>query len=451
MNNKNPKILSITKTNKKVEVNEKKVIKDDGNKTSTQKENVKPEKKEETKKISSIEKQFKFKHWKIKDKPLPPPTFVMNHYKSTIGLFSKIYGRNDFKWRVGIIIIVGLLMSFTSLLFIQNTGVYISGTSGIFQGIARVVKMSLKKEGNLPEDTINLIYQIMFYVIYLTTNIPLIIFSFYKMGKKFTILSTIVVVLSNVVPLAINQIPGINNFFVFGDTRIPDTKIDGVYAIPNAAYRNDLYLLNFEGLERELAISMFLYALFAGLINGLAYSMATAVGGSTGGLDFISFFFAYKKKKPIGPILLTFNVSSVLLSVTLGSFVSGGIADDSNWTFQNYVSQNLMSGVIYTIVVITVLNVLFPKDKVVKIQIYCEDVMAIRNYLYSVNFNHSLTINTTTGGYSLQEKKNIEIICLYIEVPKIIRRLKEVKKDMMVTISPIKGIDGKLSVEDALN
>ena len=451
MNNKNPKILSITKTNKKVEVNEKKVIKDDGNKTSTQKENVKPEKKEETKKISSIEKQFKFKHWKIKDKPLPPPTFVMNHYKSTIGLFSKIYGRNDFKWRVGIIIIVGLLMSFTSLLFIQNTGVYISGTSGIFQGIARVVKMSLKKEGNLPEDTINLIYQIMFYVIYLTTNIPLIIFSFYKMGKKFTILSTIVVVLSNVVPLAINQIPGINNFFVFGDTRIPDTKIDGVYAIPNAAYRNDLYLLNFEGLERELAISMFLYALFAGLINGLAYSMATAVGGSTGGLDFISFFFAYKKKKPIGPILLTFNVSSVLLSVTLGSFVSGGIADDSNWTFQNFVSQNLMSGVIYTIVVITVLNVLFPKDKVVKIQIYCEDVMAIRNYLYSVNFNHSLTINTTTGGYSLQEKKNIEIICLYIEVPKIIRRLKEVKKDMMVTISPIKGIDGKLSVEDALN
>ncbi|MDE5774881.1 MAG: YitT family protein, partial [Malacoplasma sp.] len=443
--------FTTTKNNKKAEVSEKKIVKDNGNKTSTQKENAKPETKEATKTISSIEKQFKFKHWKIKDKPLPPPTFVMNHYKSTIGLFSKIYGRNDFKWRVGIIIIVGLLMSFTSLLFIQNTGVYISGTSGIFQGIARVVKMSLKKEGSLPDDTINLIYQIMFYVIYLTTNIPLIIFSFKKMGKKFTILSTIVVVLSNVVPLAINQIPGINNFFVFGDTRIPDTKIGEAFVIPNAAYRDDLYLLNFEGLERELAISMFLYALFAGLINGLAYSMATAVGGSTGGLDFISFFFAYKKKKPIGPILLTFNVSSVLLSVTLGSFVSGGIADDSNWTFQNYVSQNLMSGVIYTIVVITVLNVLFPKDKVVKIQIYCEDVMAIRNYLYSVNFNHSLTINTTTGGYSLQEKKNIEIICLYIEVPKIIRRLKEVKKDMMITISPIKGIDGKLSVEDALN
>ena len=32
-----------------------------------------------------------------KPKPLPPPTYVITHYKSTIGLFSKIYGRNDFK------------------------------------------------------------------------------------------------------------------------------------------------------------------------------------------------------------------------------------------------------------------------------------------------------------------------------------------------------------------
>ena len=110
-----------------------------------------------------------------------------------------------------------------------------------------------------------------------------------------------------------------------------------------------------------------------------------------------------------------------------------------------------MSGVIYTIVVSTVLHNLFPKDKIVKIQIYCEDVIAIRNYLYLNNFNHSLTINTTTGGYSLQEKKNIEIICLFIEVPKILAKIKEAKSEMMITISPISGIDGKLSVEEALN
>lgn len=372
-----------------------------------------------------------------KPKPLPPPTYVITHYKSTIGLFSKIYGRNDFKWRVGMAIIAGLLMSFASIICVQNTGVYISGTSGIFQGIARIVKTVLKKE-NVNDSTINLIYQLFFYGLYLITNVPLIIFSYKKMGKKFTILSSIVVILSNVIPLAINQINGVKEFFIFGNTTISDGQ--------------DLYLLDFSTSDNQVkAFSMFLYALFAGLINGLAYSIVVAVGGSTGGLDFISFFFAYKKKKPMGPILLIFNVSSILISVTIGSFIAGGINSSKNWTAYNFFSQNLMSGVIYTIIVSTVLHNLFPKDKIVKIQIYCEDVIAIRNYLYLNNFNHSLTINTTTGGYSLQEKKNIEIICLFIEVPKILAKIKEAKSEMMITISPISGIDGKLSVEEALN
>lgn len=370
-----------------------------------------------------------------KEKPLPPPTYVIHHYKSTIGIFSKIYGRKDFKWRIGIAIVVGLMMSFTSLVFIQNTGVYISGTSGIFQGIARVAKTAIAKQGDAA--LAETMYQILFYVLYLLTNIPLIIFSYKKMGKKFTILSAIVVIISNVVPLLINLIPEVKGVFVFGDTTHDTNK--------------DLYLLDFQGNNLVKAPSMFLYALFAGLVNGVAYAMIIAVGGSTGGLDFISFFFAYKKKKPMGAILLSFNAASVFLSSFIGSFLAGGIADPINWNFYNFLSQNFVASVIYTIIVTIVINNLFPKDKIVKIQIYAEDIMAIRNYLYSVNFNHSLTINTTTGGYSLQEKKNIEIICLFIEVPKIIKRLQELDQQMMITVAPIKGIDGKLSVEESLN
>lgn len=370
-----------------------------------------------------------------KEKPLPPPTYVIHHYKSTIGIFSKIYGRKDFKWRIGIAIVVGLMMSFTSLVFIQNTGVYISGTSGIFQGIARVAKTAIAKQGDAA--LAETMYQILFYVLYLLTNIPLIVFSYKKMGKKFTILSAIVVIISNVVPLLINLIPEVKGVFVFGDTTHDTNK--------------DLYLLDFQGNNLVKAPSMFLYALFAGLVNGVAYAMIIAVGGSTGGLDFISFFFAYKKKKPMGAILLSFNAASVFLSSFIGSFLAGGIADPINWNFYNFLSQNFVASVIYTIIVTIVINNLFPKDKIVKIQIYAEDIMAIRNYLYSVNFNHSLTINTTTGGYSLQEKKNIEIICLFIEVPKIIKRLQELDQQMMITVAPIKGIDGKLSVEESLN
>lgn len=374
-------------------------------------------------------------------KPLPPPTYVVTHYKSTIGFFSKVYQRSDMKWRVFIMCLVGLLMSFTSLLFIQNTGVYISGTSGIFQGVARVVKVIMKKN-EIDQRTVQLTYELLFYGLYLLTNIPLMIFSWFKMGKRFTILSSIPVVISNVLPLAFNQIPTINNFFIFGDVRLQDGNELRIF---------EVQLLNFHDSGNEKVVFMFLYSLFAGLINGVAYSMALAVGGSTGGLDFITFFLAYKKKKSIGPVMLIFNSSSVFISSFIGSFIAAGIVDVKYFTFYNFISQNLLSGIIYVLAINAIIGILFPKDRVVKIQIYCDDVIAIRNYLYSINFNHSLTINTTTGGYSLQEKKNIEIICLFIEVPKILSQVKKIDKYMLITITPIKGIDGRLSVEDALN
>lgn len=377
-----------------------------------------------------------------KAKPLPPPTYVVTHYKSTIGFFSKVYRRNDMTWRVFIMCIVGVLMSFTSLLFIQNTGVYISGTSGVFQGIARVLKVVMIKN-NVDQNIVNLSYQLLFYGLYLINNIPLIIFSWFKMGKRFTILSSIPVLISNILPLIMNQIPGINNFFIFGNTTNPDEILK----------HYEVQLLNFHDTAEsgQKAVYMFLYSIFAGLINGLAYSMALAVGGSTGGLDFITFFLAYKKKKTIGTVMLIFNSSSVLISSFIGSFLAAGIADPKFFTFYNFISQNLMSGIIYVLTINIVIAALFPKDKIVKIQVYCDDVIAIRNHLYSINFNHSLTINTTTGGYSLQEKKNIEIICLFIEVPKILSQIKKIDRYMLITITPIKGIDGRLSVEDALN
>lgn len=374
-----------------------------------------------------------------KAKPLPPPTYVVTHYKSTIGFFSKVYKRNDMKWKIGVMCIVGLLMSFTSIVFIQNTGVYISGTSGIFQGFARVARVLMLKE-NVTESVVDLAYQLMFYGLYLITNIPLMIFSWYKMGKKFTILSSIPVLISNILPLLINLIPGTKDLFIFGNTTNPDATLQ----------KYQVNLLNFDK-NGEYAIYMFLYSIFAGLINGVAYSMALAVGGSTGGLDFITFFLAYKKKKPIATTMLIFNASSIFISSFIGSFIAAGIVDSQYWTFYNVISQNFLSGIIYVITINVVISNLFPKDKVVKIQIYCDDVIGIRNYLYSINFNHSLTINTTTGGYSLQEKKNIEIICLYIEIPKILAQVKNIDKYMLITITPIKGIDGRLSVEDALN
>ena len=387
--------------------------------------------------------------------------FILTKFNSTIGWFSVFYSRSDMKWRILIAFIVGLVMSFVSIVMIQNTGVIVSGMSGIFQGIARITKTAVLKGSLLNEQSAEVLYTSMFYGFYLVVSIPLIIFSYFKIGKNFTILSSIPVVVSTVVPLLINLIPGTKELFVFGNTRPEVLKNMGsglsiekgelnkfgvqILTFVSAVNSNGAFIT--DGSKFGF---MFMYTAAAGLLNGLAYSMALAVGGSTGGLDFVSFYYSYKKNKSIGKMLLFFNMGSVLLTSIIGAYIPAIIAD-GNASYERFFSQNLVSGIIYSILVALVINLLFPKDKAVKITIYSEKAHKIRDYLYSKNFNHSLTINTTTGGYSMTEKKNIEIICMFIEIPRILREIRYCDIDTLVTITPLKGIEGKLRIENSIN
>lgn len=387
--------------------------------------------------------------------------FILTKFNSTIGWFSVFYSRSDMKWRILIAFIVGLVMSFVSIVMIQNTGVIVSGMSGIFQGIARITKTAVLKGSLLNEESAEVLYTSMFYGFYLVVSIPLIIFSYFKIGKNFTILSSIPVVVSTVVPLLINLIPGTKELFVFGNTRPEVLKImaSGLsiekgelnkFGVQILTFVSDVNSNGFFITDGSKFGFMFMYTAAAGLLNGLAYSMALAVGGSTGGLDFVSFYYSYKKNKSIGKMLLFFNMGSVLLTSVIGAYIPAIIAD-GNGSYERFFSQNLVSGIIYSILVALVINLLFPKDKAVKITIYSEKAHKIRDYLYSKNFNHSLTINTTTGGYSMTEKKNIEIICMFIEIPRILREIRYCDIDTLVTITPLKGIEGKLRIENSIN
>lgn len=395
--------------------------------------------------------------------------YVSTNFKSTIGLFSIFYSRNDMKWRIFVACMVGLIISFVSIVFVQNTGVVVTGLSGIFQGIARITKVVLNKHTNITNENIQSIYNAMFYGMYLLMNIPLMIFSYKKVGKNFTIISSIPVIISNVVPLLVNLIPGVSGVFIFGETTSNYIKIatdssgkviNYLEQINSDLHNNGVTILTFmykvdNGFlinDGPKFLSMLLYTLCAGIINGLAYSMVMAVGGSSGGLDFISFYFAYKKNKSLAPVLLGFNIGSVVLTTMLGSYISAIVVDPQKYSgYQYFFSQNLLTGFIYALTLSIVISNLFPKDKVVKITIYGSKVLKIRNHLYSKNFNHSLTINNTTGGYSLTEQKNIEIICMFIEIPKILQEIKSCDQPSLITITRIKGIEGKLTIENAIN
>ncbi|MGL4647403.1 MAG: YitT family protein [Mycoplasmoidaceae bacterium] len=389
----------------------------------------------------------KFKKYK---RPLNPK-YIVSTFKHPLGPLTYVFLKRDMWWRYSIAVLVGIFFAVSSFFFIKDIGLYSYGFSGIFQGIARIIKV-LASEKITDPDTLNNIYNALFYGLYLLANIPLIIFSYFKLGKRFTYLSTIVLIVSNVLPILMGFIPGINDIYIFG------------FIAPNESLvKYEVQLLTFFGSDLNYLGPLLIYAVIEGLIGGLFGALILAVSGSTGGLDFVSFYFSMKKGKPIGTILAYFNLASVFVSIFIGSYLAAGITDftwvgadqsvhtPTPFSYQTFFSQNLVASICMSIIASLTLNFLFPKDKKVKLTIYSNKISDLRDYFYEQNFNHSITINKNIGGYSLEEKQSIDIVCLYMEIPIILEWINTVDENSLTTISSLLGINGQLNVEDSID
>lgn len=369
--------------------------------------------------------------------------YITTKIKTNVSIFSHLHNTNNFWWRVILVFFVGMIGGLVSLFLVQNTGVYTFGLSGMIQGIARISRVSMLKNNANPIFA-ETIYSLLFYGLYILVNIPLLIFSWKKIGRKFTALTFLSILTSNLFPFLLSLIPGIQNIFLFGEVSPLSSDL------ANISNKYGVYLLTFNNLDSQKFISLFIYTLIASIIVGVCYSLTLTFNASTGGTDIISLHYSLKKNKSIGTILLYFNIGTVLFSVFVGSFLSAGIAD-GNFGYERFFSQNLVSAIIYSLISSLVVNRLFPKTKLIKLTIYSNKIQDIREYLYSKNFNHSLTINNTIGGYTMQSKQNIEIICFYMELPKLLHDVQQADDKSLITITPIIGLFGEMSVKKVID
>ncbi|MEG2245495.1 MAG: YitT family protein [Malacoplasma sp.] len=369
--------------------------------------------------------------------------YAISKIKTNVSIFSHLHNIKSFWWRVLVIIIVGMVGGLVSLFLVQNTGVYTFGLSGMIQGIARISKVSMLKN-NIDPVLAESIYSLLFYGLYILINIPLLIFSWKKIGRKFTILTLLSIVTSNLFPFLLSLIPGVENVFLFGEVSPISPELEHI------SKNYGVYLLTFNNVDSQKFISLFIYTLIASVTVGVCYSLTLTFNASTGGLDIVSLHYSMKKNKSIGSMILYFNIATILFSVFVGSFLSAGIAD-GNFGYERFFSQNLISAIIYSLISSLVLNRLFPKNKLIKLTIYSKKIQEIREYLYSKNFSHSLTINNTIGGYSMQSNQNIEIICFYMELPKLLNDVQKADDKSLITITPIIGLFGEMSVKKVID
>ena len=153
--------------------------------------------------------------------------------------------------------------------FVLATG----GVSGVSQIIALVVEL-ITKSADARSTIVS--------VGYIVLNIPLMIFSFFKIGKKFTVFTFINVILSSVF------------IKVFDMTGVAKTI---------AAYE-----INSEPVLNSIIVRV----LFAGVCTGLSSALAYTGGISCGGIDIVSFYLGTRKSTQVGRYSIIINCFIVL-------------------------------------------------------------------------------------------------------------------------------------------
>lgn len=337
-------------------------------------------------------------------------------------------------------------------LFIQYTGVYSAGLSAITQGISRLVRVLIAN--NDQQDLAKIISNILFWTLFSFINIPLVIFSYQKIGKHFTKMTVAGFLTADITGLILGFIPKANEFvLIFGNPLSNFSQLaDKGVQILSWDHNDDLVRI----------IPLFFYALVSSLLLSLLYAIIFIVGGSTGGTDFISYYYSVKKQKKLGTIFSLFNTGSLFLGTIIGSYISASLIKINNqnmnhqpsfnpWSFSLLFSPNFVISAVASLLFGILLNWLFPKYKMSKITVYSNNITQIAEQLIKNGYSHTFTIYQGVGAYSKNQISSAETICQYIEVSQLIRDLSALESNAIISVQKLDQVQGPMNILEKID
>ena len=283
--------------------------------------------------------------------------------------------------------------------FVLATG----GVSGIAQTIALVVELiSGSSESRIIIQSVG----------YTILNIPLLIFSFFKISKRFTIFTFINVILSSIF-ISVFSITGI-------------AKEVASFALPDNTGTSTL-VLN----------SIIVRVLFAGVCTGLSSAFAYTGGISCGGIDIVSFYLGARRSTQVGRYNIIIN-SFIVLTYALLRCI------DTNFTFV-YALYSAIFSAIYLMEAGMIIDAINLRNKKVSLQI-----ITSKEHMPEIiiaNFPHSATVTKGKGAYSGTEKTIFWMVISSSEVKRVVDIAKKIDEHVFITATPLKQVYGNFFIK----
>ncbi|MDO5389751.1 MAG: YitT family protein [Eubacteriales bacterium] len=278
----------------------------------------------------------------------------------------KFQAKEDGK-RILIICLASLLMAVNIKSFVRTGGLYPGGATGLTILIQRVAQLFLNVE--LPYSVVNL----------LLNAVPVYI-GFRFIGKKFTLYSCLMIVLTSVLT---DIVPG--------------------------------YTITYDTL---------LISIFGGMINGLVISVCLLVNATTGGTDFIAIFLSEKKGVDSFNIILALNV--VILA-------AAGILFGWDKALYSIIFQYASTQVLHTLYKKYQQNTLFVVTN--KPQEVSEVIAR--------ECNHGATILEGEGSYEHCERHVVYSVVSSAESKHVIHAVKETDPEAFVNVIRTEQLSGR--------
>ena len=265
---------------------------------------------------------------------------------------------------------------------VAGSSIITGGVGGVSQVITLILEiMNLNPDPYLMQS-----------ILYFALNIPILIFAFFKVGKRFAIVSAINVLFSSL-------------FIQLFDT-----------------------IELFKQIAESIKDEHLARVLFAGVLVGLGSAFAYKVDISCGGIDVFSYYFALRKSTSVGKYSAAINSGIIVLYTCLTIAYNNGEMIDVAFL-------NFMYAVVYLFVVMLVVDFVNVRNKKVQIQIISSHE-SLSSILIS-NLPHSTTVLEAKGGYSHQPKKVIYMTVSSNEVKRVVTLAKRVDNHAFITVCPL--------------
>lgn len=277
--------------------------------------------------------------------------------------------RHSFTFKIIVTIFLSVIYGLAIAFFLQPSHLISMGLTGIAQLVSSITNLN-------------------FGMLYFLLNIPGIILSFCKLGKRFTCYSVTSII---VVTLTTDLIPLLNLPEAFTHDRI-------------------------------------LNCMFAAMIMGFALGGLLKIGSSSGGLDFYALYCFKRFGIPFSYINLPINALIVILSGSL------------------FGIETMLYSIIFIIIREIILNVFYTNNQKIVVWIIGDDLTNIANYIHNNIGRGTSIFKAVEGGYTHNHKEVIMVVLNVFQFAMLKEEIHKINPNVFVSATKVYDVLGNYRV-----